>query len=176
MTAVLVTASELARALNVSPTAVAKARDAGRLTAIGDRFDLAVAKIQWDANRKRRRAEQRRPEPGDAVIEQSSGGAYWDAKTRREQAEAELAELKAAEQRRELVRRVAVEREIAGRLVALRESLEVLGDRLAALMAVETDPVICRRLIRDEHRKTLATFAEQLEQVPVERGGDDGGS
>lgn len=167
MTAVLVTASELARALNVSPTAVAKARNAGRLTAIGDRFDLAVAQIQWEANRKRRRADQRPAAPAvdaDATSgsDTGSGAGYWDARTKRERAEASMAELKEAELRGELVRRAAVERELSSRLIALRESLELLGDRLAAAVAAESDPGVCRRLIRDEHRRALEAFVRQV--------------
>ena len=136
MSAVLVTAEVLARELQVSPPAVAQAKKSGRLSVIptpdGDRFDLAVAKIQWEA------------------------------KTRREAAEASIAELKEAELRGELVRKVEVERAIASRLVALRESLEVLADRLSALVAAESDAQACRRMLRDEHRKALATFTEQM--------------
>lgn len=61
----MVTQSELARHLGVSPTAVAKARDAGRITPIGDRYDLQVALIQWDRNRQRRRNDQ--PKAPDAA-------------------------------------------------------------------------------------------------------------
>lgn len=168
MTAQLVTASELARELNVSPTAVHKARDSGRLTPIGDRFDLAVAKIQWETNRKRQRRDRPPPPPdlpAGTETPAQSGGSYWDAKTRREQAEASIAELKELELRGDLVRKVEVERALAARLVALRESLEVLADRLAALVAAESDAGVCRRLIRDEHRKALTMLAEHLETV-----------
>lgn len=176
MSAVLVTASELARSLGVSHTAVAKARDQGRLTAIGDRFDLAVAKIQWAANRKRAQPG-RAPgaTPVQAVAEAdpeivASGSAYWDAKTRREAAEASIAELKEAELRGDLVRRAVVERELASRLVALRESLEVLADRLGSLVAAESDASVCRRLLRDEHRQALAGFAGAIAAAAREAG------
>ena len=52
-----------------------------------------------------------------------------------------------------------MEREVAGRLVALRESLEVLADRLAAVLAAETDQQAVRRMLRDEHRAALAAFS-----------------
>lgn len=70
-----------------------------------------------------------------------------------------MAELKEAELRGELVRRAAVEREMASRLVALRETLEALADRISALVAAESDAQACRRLLRDEHRNALAAFS-----------------
>lgn len=166
----MVTQSELARHLGVSPTAVAKARDAGRITPIGDRYDLQVALIQWDRNRQRRRNDQPKAPPAagaeDRRAEQVPSGAgaeYWDAKTRREVAEASIAELKEAELRGDLVRRAVVEREFASRLVALRESLEVLADRLSAQVAAEADAGRCRQLLRDDHRLALAAFVERID-------------
>ena len=79
-----------------------------------------------------------------------------------------MAELREAELRGELVRKVEVERALASRLVALRESLEVLADRMGALVAAESDAQVCRRMIRDEHRKALAAFAQQLDDQVVE--------
>lgn len=174
MPAVMVTASELARELGVSPTAVHKARDSGRITAIDGKFDLAVAKIQWEANRQRRRMDQA-PAPkldrqDDPAKTGEEAADFWISKARREAAEAEIAELKAAELRGELVRKVSVEREIASRLVALRESLEVLADRLSAVMAAESDVQVCRRMLRDEHRAALGAFAQ------MEFSGEDDGS
>ena len=169
MPAQLVTGSELARHLGVSPQAVAKARNKGRLSTINGRYDLAVAMIQWDKNRERRRNDQS-PPPGESDDSRGSpsgaagaGAEYWDAKTRRETAEASIAELKEAELRGDLVRRAVVEREFASRLVALRESLEVLADRLSAQVAAEADAGRCRQLLRDEHRLALAAFVERID-------------
>lgn len=187
MAAVLVTAEDLARALGVSGPAVAQAKKSGRLTVIktddGDRFDLAVARIQWEANRKRARATSpgAKGAPTKADVDlpdgggDGAGGDYWDAKTRRERAEASMAELKERALRGELVRKAVVERELAAALVTLRETLEVLADRISALMAAESDPAICRLMLRDEHRKALATFTEraaQAEAAAAQEAGD----
>lgn len=103
--------------------------------------------------------------------------AYDEARRRREVAEASIAELKEAELRGELVRRAVVEREMASRLVALRESLEALADRLSALVAAESDAQACRRLLRDEHRTALASFATLIEAAPeLEEEGEHGGA
>jgi len=165
----LISAEALAKQLGVSGQAVRKAHAAGRLTSFDGRFDPAVAKIQWEANRQRRRNDQPKAPAADGDDrrpEQAASGAgaeYWNAKTRRETAEASIAELKEAELRGDLVRRAVVEREFAARLVALRESLEVLADRLSAQVAAEPDALRCRQLLRDEHRLALSAFAERID-------------
>ena len=191
----LVTGSELARRLNVSPQAVTKAANAGRLSKVDGKYDLSSALEQWDKNRARQRYDpdqvRRQPKPerqikhqaqpapplarqpdpppaaaerrGQEAVEKAAGEDYWAAKTRREVAEASIAELKEAEMRGDLVRRAVVEREFASRLVALRESLEVLADRLSAQVAAEADAGRCRQLLRDEHRLALAAFVERID-------------
>ena len=165
----LISAEALAKQLGVSGQAVRKAHAVGRLTSFDGRFDPAVAKIQWDRNRQRRRNDQPKAPAADGDDrrpEQAASGAgadYWNAKTRRETAEASIAELKEAELRGDLVRRAVVEREFAARLVALRESLEVLADRLSAQVAAEPDALRCRQLLRDEHRLALSAFAERID-------------
>lgn len=99
--------------------------------------------------------------------------SYDEARRRREVAEAQISELREAELRGELVRKAVIERETASRLVALRESLEVLADRISALVAAESDPTACRRIIRDEHRNALAAFAAS-EHPETEDEGHDG--
>jgi hypothetical protein len=53
----LISAEALAKQLGVTGQAVRKAHAAGRLTSFDGKFDPAVARIQWEANRKRRRAD-----------------------------------------------------------------------------------------------------------------------
>ncbi|HNC68809.1 MAG TPA: hypothetical protein PLT85_17260, partial [Thauera aminoaromatica] len=160
----LITPAEFARQIGVAKQTVHEAVKRGRLSVIDGKLDLEVARIQWDKNRSRRapHSVEAAAPAGSPSGESTDGGAYWEAKTRREAAEASIAELKEAELRGELVRKVEVERAIASRLVALRESLEVLADRLSALVAAESDAQACRRMLRDEHRKALATFTEQM--------------
>lgn len=119
------------------------------------------AKAQWETNRqRRRRASATEPAATAPKDVQASGdsSAFWDAKTRRETAEASISELREAELRGELVRRAMVEREVAGRLVALRDALETLADRVGPMVAAEADAHACRRLILSEVRNALAGF------------------
>lgn len=175
----LVSAEAIGALLGVSGQAVRKAHAAGRLSSINGKFDPAVARIQWEANRKRRPARPGASSPESAAADgprapspSGEGSDYWDAKTRREAAEASIAELKEAELRGDLVRRDRVERELAARLVALRESFEVLADRLAPVIAAEFDAQACRRMLRDEHRAALGSFTETLEVVGTQEGLD----
>lgn len=90
----LLSGEALAKLLGVSGQAVRKAHAAGRISSIDGRFDPALARMQWEANRKRRRTT-----PTDAKP----------------------------------VHVAAVEREIAGRLVILREALDQLSVQVIAL-------------------------------------------
>lgn len=73
-----------------------------------------------------------------------------------------LAELKLAEERRELVRRLEVERHLAGGLVALRDRLETVGSRTGAILAAESDTASCARIVRDEIREALSAFTKEI--------------
>lgn len=156
------TFAQFAERVGVTGSAISKAVAAGRLTADADGLlDPVAAEAQWLHNRRRRRRTRRMDASLPAIAEPGaveSAGDYWDARTRREAAEAELAELKAAEQRGDLVRRAAVVRELAPKMVQLRDALEVLADRLSAQVAAEADQAACRRLIRDEVRQALDAF------------------
>lgn len=160
------TLTQLADRVGVHISTISRAVSAGRVDVGPDGLvDEAGGVAQFNQNRRRRRA--RRADPELATLAEPAGvvgssTAFWDAKTRRETAEASLAELKEAEQRGDLVRRAVVERELAAVLVALRESLEALADRLSALMAAETDAAACRALLRNEHRHALATLVAYL--------------
>jgi transcriptional regulator with XRE-family HTH domain len=162
------TFAQFAERVGVTASAISKAVAAGRLTADADGLlDAATAEVQWVHNRRRRR-RPRRTDPSLEVLAEPAtavkdSGQFWDARTRRETAEAELAELKAAEQRGDLVRRSEVERELAAKIVALREHLETMADRLSAVVAAESDPAACRRLLAAEVRLALRAFVAELE-------------
>lgn len=156
------TFAQFAERVGVTGSAISKAVRAGRLTADADGLlDPVAAEAQWLHNRRRRRTRRmdhgRPAEPG--AVE--SSGDYWDARTRRETAEAELSELRAAEQRGELVRRDKIVAGFAPKLIALRERLLLLGDRLGATLAAESDPLTCRRILHAEHRQALESFVDE---------------
>lgn len=159
--------AELARRLGVTPGAISRALREGRIEAGPDGLvDAAGATAQWLANRRRR---PRMPAQAASAPDPAAPGApgdYWTAKTQREQAEAAMASLRARELAGELVRRVEIERELAAKIITLREHLQSMADRLAALVAAESDILACRGLIRGEVDQALTAFARPADQVP----------
>lgn len=150
--------AELARRLNVTPGAISRAIREGRVEAGPDGLvDAAGATAQWLANRRRRPRTRPDSAPPDQAAP-AAPGDYWQAKTQREQAEAAMASLRARELSGELVRRVEIERELAAKIIALREHLQSMADRLAALVAAEPDILVCRKLIRGEVDQALVAF------------------
>lgn len=163
-----ITITELARRVGVSPQALSAAARKGRVTRGPDGLvDAAGGAAQWLANRVRRprvpkdKTPSAAPETSDRPGRAATGAPdFWAHRTEREAAEASIARMREREMSGELVRRADVERELAAKLIGLREALEGLGDRLASLVAAESDISACRRLLRDEHRNALAAFAQ----------------
>jgi len=99
------------------------------------------------------------PPPDDGSEPKSSSG-YLEARTARERAEAELAQIKAMEARGALVSREKVRQELARRLSGLREALLQIPSRLDAVLAAETDAGRVHALLEDELYAALAGVAE----------------
>lgn len=168
----LISLAEYATLRGCSKAAVTKAAQAGRISLIDGKIDPMIADAQWKANtRARIPARAARVDPGlpaaapgttetpSAGEGASTGDDYWDSRGRREAAEAELAELKVAEQRRELIRVSAVETVWAASLAAAREHLLQVRARLAPLLAAETDVFKIEQLLDEEHSKALQMLA-----------------
>lgn len=98
--------------------------------------------------------------PADASPLHGLDESHNTARTRREIAEADLAELKLAELRGELVRADEWSAALARRAVAFREGLLQIPDRLSAQLAAEADQDTIRRLLDVEIRATLTHLVE----------------
>ncbi len=164
----LINAKALAHMLGVSRQAVDKAHATGRLSSTGGKFDPTVAKIQWETNRRRRPARPKDPAGGAAKIDAAGqspsgeGSGYWVSKTRRETAEATIAELKLAELAGTLVLREEVDRMLFGAARVMRDQMLAIAPRLAATLAPISDASVIELRIGDEIRVALAAFAQQL--------------
>lgn len=164
----LISAEALAPLLGVSPQAVRKAHSAGRLSAIGGKFDPVVARIQWETNRRRRPSQPKAPagdaaKAGDRAQSPSGeGSGYWQSKTRRETAEASIAELELAKLAGTLVLRDEVDRMLFGAARVMRDQMLAIAPRLAATLAPINDPAVIELRIGDEIRVALAAFAQQV--------------
>lgn len=183
----LLTYSAYAAHRGVSVEAVSKAVDAERISVLVDDkgrrwLEAELTDTEWNENSDPAKriggeaaARLARGEDDDEEDDEDEDDAqdvtgrgdlsYNKARARREVANAELAELKLAERRGQLVELAAVEKgaEDNGRLV--REALMGIPDRLSGLLAGETDPHRVHLSLTDEIRRAL----EELT-------GDDGDS
>ena len=195
----LMTQSEYARHRGCSAVAVHKAVKAGRISQIGDKIDPAVADIQWAANtraRQQTRAPGRSAQTGDLLSDgqadpssaTDAGAApgadkstpaqsptpadtgYTEARTRRERAEAEEAEMRTARIRGTMVMREDVDRAMFEILRESRDRLTSCARRIASEVASETVAETCESIIDREHRIVLelmvTSFREKVGAPP----------
>lgn len=130
---------DLARALDANPGSVV------RWLRRGMPRDPAAASA-WREQHARQRVKPAAPAAGDM----QAGGSFSTWRARRERAAALTAELDLRRQAGELVVAADVVRELAAQVVAFREHLMSMADRLAPVVAAETDQARCWHLLRDE--------------------------
>lgn len=169
----LITMSEYGRRRGCTEAAVRRAVRDGRITLIDGRVDPVAADAQWARNTRVRagsrpaddvnlRAGSAPPAPagGQGAAADPPVEDYYLVKSRRERAEADLAELKLAELRGELVRVGDVRAAYAKRAAGLREAILQLPARLAAQLAAEADQAKCHDLLQAELHGILAQLVE----------------
>jgi hypothetical protein len=188
----LLSQAEYAEHRGCSAVAVHKAVKAGRISLIGKLIDPAVADIQWEQNtRARTRNVGTAPAPGqapgaDLVTQAAAAGSpaapptvpdspivdtgYTQARARRENAEAEQAEIDLRKRKGELVERIDVDR--AGYEIArdIRDAMESSVNAAAAEMASMTSAEACAEALRRHNRAIcdllVRGFREKLGASP----------
>lgn len=171
---------EYARRRGVSLGAVQKAVKSGRIVLLDGKIDPEVADIQWqrntDASRQRGAAAVASMASAAAITPRSTRGDSGDdgagpqlleSRARREQALAELAELELAEKRGELVPVADIRKALIPKILGVRDALDTLADRLAPLIAAETDPAKVYALLKAEHRQILSQISTES-RAPAE--------
>lgn len=116
--------------------------------------DVSAAR-DWRAVNRRARANGNK---ADAPEVRPSG--YMDARTARERAEAESAQIRVLEARGQLVHRDKVRQEVGRRLAGLRESLLQIPARLQSVLAAETDEAKVHDILEEELFQALASVSE----------------
>jgi hypothetical protein len=169
----LITQAAYAKHRGVSEAAVSKAIKAGRISLIDGKIDPVAADAQWARN-SRVRAGSGRPSPagaaggalpgplsgeGDDPDARPGGDDYWNSRSRREAAEAELAEIELAERNGQVILVKAVEAVWAQALGSAREHLLQVRARLAPLLAAEADAFKIEQLLDAEHSQALQHLA-----------------
>ncbi len=99
------------------------------------------------------------PPPGATTGGEVEGEDFLAARTRRERAEANMAELRQAEQSGKVISVEAVRAVWAKALTNTRDSLLQIPSRLAPVIAAETDPHTVALLIERELRQALAEMS-----------------
>jgi len=171
----LISQADYAKHRGVSEAAVSKAIKAGRISLIDGKIDPVAADAQWARNSRVRAGSGRgmlgpsaqqlgiaADQLGDGPdVGASAPGSdnYWDSRSRREAAEAELAEIELAEKNGQVIRIKAVESAWSQSLAATREHLLQVRARLAPLLANESDPFKIEQLLDEEHSQALQHLA-----------------
>jgi phage terminase Nu1 subunit (DNA packaging protein) len=149
--------SALGKALNLSPPAITKLKRQGMPT-----HDVEAAR-EWRARNIRQAVTgapaahpMPRPQrsPSQAYTEDKPPD-YRQARARREQAEAELAELKLAEQRGELARVADMRSEYSRRIAAARQALLQMPSRVTPLIVADPSPLGIDNALRREIASVL---------------------
>lgn len=160
----------------MSHTAVQKAIETGRISTIpGDKghakIDPEVADIQWAKNTRpdqQERGSLKEFEKTQAdLIGQpdtpTSGLSLEKAET--ESVRRQLMELQLAQKRGELIKADDVERAMSSKLRMASEALNSLADRIAPLLAAETNVDVVDKLLRTEIRRAMSLIAQQAPET-----------
>ena len=179
----LISQAEYARRRGCTEGAIRRAVRDGRIALFDGKVDPVAADAQWARNTRPRAgsepvgvvataAPRAGSEQGGGAStsppgreEEDGSGGYWASKARREAAEADLAELKLAEQRGSLISVKAVSDQLALDYATTREGLLQLPSRLGSTLAAETDPAAVERLLRAEIHQALTRLAGAADAV-----------
>ncbi|MGL5002309.1 MAG: hypothetical protein ACRDAM_05165 [Casimicrobium sp.] len=172
----LITQKEYAKRRGGSPQAVSKAVKEGRILLINRRIDPEVADVQWASNSQPRANSGG---PGSSLGTALFGGAssgdlkpdassetsdYWQSRARREQAEADLAQMKAEEARGTLINRAGVDRAIAIGIRALRDAVRSVPERLPIPREQQIAAAAALREAFEEATQQLARISAEPER------------
>ena len=161
------TQAEYARHRGCSKVAVGKAVKAHRISLVDGLIDKDVADIQWKAN-SRARVSALVPVDQPLLLQtpalsapddQPSPDDYAVSRSRREAAEAGIAEIKLAEQQGVLIRVDAVKAALAAAFTSTRDNLLQIPARLSAVLAAETNAADVHELLQAELHRALEGMA-----------------
>lgn len=173
----LVSQAEYARRRGVAKSAVAKAVAEGRITLIDGKVDPAVADIQWAQNTRARADSRRTGAPdgteggvgtGEALATAPGPAApgeptYNDFRTRREKADAEMAERANLREAGLVLDRKSTERGVFDVMRSFRDAVQTVGPRAAPRCIGLGDARQIEHVITEEIRRALTGFEERLQ-------------
>ena len=136
-------------------------------------IDAVVGDIQWKANSRARVSPTAEPAQEsllstrlhNAPAEPAPLDGYTVSRNRREAADAELAELRLAEEKGDLIRIEAVKGALGVLFASTRDALLQIPARLAALLAAESVPAAVQNLLHTEIHQALQQLATATERI-----------
>ena len=153
---------QYAKHRGVALSAVQKAIQSGRIRTLADgKVDSDTADAEWQKNTKAhappvvRRAD---PEEDDGAIFGAS--QYTKARAVREHYQARLAKIEYEERTGKLVSKDEVQVAAFNKFRQFRDHMLNIPDRLAAILAAETESAKCYEILATEIRKALNEFAD----------------
>jgi len=152
---------------------VQKAIASGRISTQPDgRIDSEIADREWQENTRLRTSgiSTGKLETNNGSVQ--GGSQYAQARAEREHYAALLAKLKYEERAGRLVRRDQVEDAAFKTFRDFRDGMLNLPDRLASILAAETDPAEIHQILSVEIRTSLNDFADQPSVQSVGVGSD----
>lgn len=165
----LMTQAEYAKHRGCSGVAVFKAVKAGRISLIDGKVDPAVADIQWAANTRVRAVQTKMDSPAPLPLAVDlppmiPGGVddYLVSRSRREAAEASIAEMKESEMRGKYLHKTEVDAAVFEIARAMRDGLTNCARRIAADVAALNTAEDCEQIIDREHRALLDSMTHRI--------------
>jgi len=142
----------IGRALRLSPPAVTKLKKQGMPV------DSVEAAQAWRVARQNV-AQRKAAPPGLQAAPAPAPESHDAARTRREVAEANLAELREGEARGELIRLTSIKRALSVVVSSTRDALLQIADRLAPSLSAESDVSKVRELLYGEIHAALVELS-----------------
>jgi len=177
----LITKSAYARLRGCDEKAVRKAVNEGRISLIDGKIDPAVADIQWARN-TRARVSQAPVQTGDLlgdadaevavataassrpVSQPAADPGYMQFRSRREEADAQIAEMNAAKMRGTMLVRQDVDRAMFEIGREIRDRLTACARRIASEVASVNTAEACESIVDREHRIVLELLVTSLRE------------
>ena len=152
---------EYARHRNTGHSTVQRAIESGRISTLANgQIDSEVADREWTENTEGRpKGTTRRRETADdrdAVV--ASG--YAKSRAIREYYEAKMAEIAYKEKLGSLIATDEVKIATFNQFRQFRDGILNIADRVAAMVAAESDAAKCYKILADEFRKALGDYAD----------------
>lgn len=149
----LVSLRKYAEHRRISHTAVQKALRQGRIkTTAGGKIDIEQADRDWERNTSPVNAPKRAPRVDGGA---GGGSSFAQSRAVRELYLARLAKIEFEERTGKLISRDEVTVAAFTKARTVRDSLLNIPDRVAAVLAAETDPVRAHQILTHEIRKAL---------------------